>query len=57
MSLFTNGVGRLLVKIRTSCAFHSPTWKEEKKRSMKSLVRRRAMVVLVDSSVTKMKTT
>lgn len=39
----------------SSCS--SLTWKEEKKRSMNSLVSRRPMVVLVDSSVTKMKTT
>lgn len=38
-------------------AWVGPTWKEEKKRSMKSLVRRRPMVLMVDSSVTKMKTT
>lgn len=35
----------------------SPTWKEEKKRSMKSLASRRPIVALVDSSVTKIKTT
>lgn len=33
------------------------TWKDEKKRSMKSLARRRPMVPFVDSSVTKIKTT
>lgn len=33
------------------------TWKEERKRSVKSLVRRRLLEALVDSSVRKMKTT
>lgn len=33
------------------------TWKEEKKRSMKSLVTRRLWEALVDSSVRKMKMT
>lgn len=47
----------MFVKTKVSALSQSLTWNDEKKRSMKSLVRRRLMVVLVDSSVTKMKTT
>lgn len=46
---------QLLLKL-TAKHFIS-TWKEERKRSMKSLVRRRLLEALVDSSVRKMKTT
>lgn len=40
-----------------SVFFFLSTWNEEKKRSMKSLVTRRLLEALVDSSVKKMKTT
>lgn len=46
---------QLLLKL-TAKHFIS-TWKEERKSSMKSLVRRRLLEALVDSSVRKMKTT
>lgn len=48
-------VKQLLLKL-TAKRFIS-TWKDEKKRSMKSLVRRRLLEAMVDSSIRKMKTT